>query len=322
MLLFEFFKSFFLKILKDQRGEVGAGIAPDDSGDDDDPAQDPTDQPDDDDDLDDVVLDIDGNIDSDDDDDDIEDDDKKDTKDKKPPADKGDKDANKDKKDAPSVEDLQKQLKQKEDHIKNLNRALHESRSKKKAGKDKQEGEPLSQEQLVAILHEHKDDPATLLNIVEYVASQAASGAKKDAINETEIAQKVKEVNTILLEEFPDLSDESSMMRTNVDETKRYFNVESHPFGDLFGTAVNVLYNLKDIVQAAEERGKEAALKEKADHKRKKSANDTNLAPKGKGKGSLSPSTLSSRHVAVAKQMGMTPSQAKIYATLVNKKSA
>lgn len=313
-------------MLTDQRGAVGPDIGPDDDAGDDDPTRKGTDQGDDDlgdDDGDgdlDVLLDLDGmgGLDDDPGADDLGDDDKGKDKDKKSSADKGDK--GDDKKDAPTVEGLQKQLKDKDGHITNLNKALHQERSLKKADKE-QVKDPLTKNQLVKILEENQDDPATLYNIVEYIAGQAAQGAKKDALNEGEIASKVKEVDGLLSQEFPDLSVPDSQMRGNVDDTKRHFGIESHPFGDLFGTAVNVLYNLKEIVEKAENKGKESALKEKADGKRKQNAKDTNLTSKGKGAPKLVKGELSSKHEVVAKQMNMTKSQRGIYANLVNKKS-
>lgn len=210
-------------------------------------------------------------------------------------------------------ETLQEKLTRLEGDKKNLNKALHEARQKKAAKEDA----PLTEDQLLKILQDNEGDPQTMLNIVKYQAEQAAKKVSGDVLSDAETKKKGKEANSVLKKMYPSLDDDSSEMRTAVDETKSYYGLDGHPLGDYFATGVQVLNALPSLIEAAERRGKDAALKDNADVKRKESIKD-NLTPKG-GKKTPPGAGLTMSQKEAADQLNLTPGQLKTYKQIVGK---
>ncbi|NQT34749.1 hypothetical protein HQ587_06130 [bacterium] len=211
-----------------------------------------------------------------------------------------------------SFDSLQASLKSLEGDKKSLNKALHEARQKNKAAKKE---EPLSEDQLLKILEEADGDAQTIMNVVKYQAEQAAKKSTGEAVTDADTKKKAKEAKGILSKMYPSLDDESSEMRKAVDETKSDYGLGSHPLGDFFATGIEVLNALPDLISAAEQRGKDAALKGKADGKRKESIKDG--LSHGKGKQKTSATGLSSSQSETANQLGLSASQLKTYKKIV-----
>lgn len=113
---------------------------------------------------------------------------------------------------------------------KELNRALHEERQKRKWATEKEEV-VLTDEQVIGLLEEYKDDPRTLLNVIKYQAAQAAKGATKQAVEDEGVKAKKAEADAYLNKSFPGLNEEGSELRAAVDKTKEYIGVKDHPLG-------------------------------------------------------------------------------------------
>lgn len=242
---------------------------------------------------------------------------KTDTKDSKPtPADKGDKDAK------PTVEDLNQKVTALLVDKTNLQKALHEHRQKAKslkAAKDDKD-DPLTEAQLIKIYEENKDDPKTLLRIVAHQAEQAAMKASSKVVLDSDIKKKVKEADGILSNMYPKLNEEGSDIRLATDETKSFYNIDEHPFGDFFAMGIQVLNALPNLLEAAEKRGESTALNTKADGTRKKDikANQTQHGKKPVVKGG----DLSNTEAETAKQMNLSPGAFKTYQKLVGNKQS
>jgi len=211
-------------------------------------------------------------------------------------------------------EELQKKMERLEGDKKNLNKALHEARQKKAA----KEESPLTDEQLLKILEDSEGDNQTILNVVKYQAEQAAKKASGDAFSNAEMKKKSAEANSVLKKMYPSIDDAASEMRTAVDETKAYYGLDGNPFGDYFATGIQILNALPNLIEAAEKRGKEAALKDKADVRRKESIKDNKPPLKG-GKRSSPDAGLSESQREATKQLNLTPGQLKTYRQIVGK---
>ena len=233
--------------------------------------------------------------------------------------------ADKDKKPEPTEsERLQTEIAQLREDKKNLNKALHDKRFEKKQQKEKDEAPVLTDEQLVAILEEHKDDPRVLLNAIKYQAEQIAKGVKKTVMDETEIKAKQKEIDQFLRSRYQDLYVDDSEMRTTVDKTKDVLGLGDNPFGDYLATGVQVLNNLEGIVKHWYEEGKKAADNEVIDRARKGQIKDGQLTPSGKQGNKDSDGGLTPSQLETAKRLGFkTSQQIKLYRDqiLASKKS-
>ena len=200
------------------------------------------------------------------------------------------------------LKDLETTVSRLQEDKKNLNKALHEERQTKKA---KDDGEvKLSDAEVTKLLEEYKDDPQTLKNIIRYIAKEEAKGAKREAIDETEIATKKKEIDTYLQSDLPELSKEGSELRGVVDNIKKHLNIEDHPFGDLFAVGVHMAMNRKTLLQSAFDAGKKAALGDKGEAARKDAIKGNELLKGGKkvpGQGDLT-----AAHKDVAKRLGIS----------------
>lgn len=201
---------------------------------------------------------------------------------------------------------------------KNLQKALHTERQKKKEPA-KEDSVTLSDDQLLGIIKENPENPEVLLRVVRYVSERAAKGEKAAAISEIDVSQKSKAVNNMVLERYPSLAEESSEMRTEIDAVKESLGLKDSPFGDAFAVGVKVVEQLPTLLRNAFEKGKAEALKDAAEKKRGDKIEDTKLTPKGKGKAADDADELTQDQSSTASQLGMTPSQKKIYAKLVGK---
>ena len=208
-------------------------------------------------------------------------------------------------------EALQSSLKSLEGDKRNLNKALHEARQKKAV----KEEAPLTDEQLLKILEDNEGDKQTILNVVKYQAEKAAKKVSGEVVTDADMKKKGKEANGILKNMYPSLDDDSSEMRKVVDETKSYYGLGEHPLGDFFATGIQVLNALPDLITFAENRGKESALKGKADDKRKSNIKD-NLSHKKGGK-KTSSAGLTESQTETAKQLGLSDAQLKTFKKIV-----
>ena len=220
--------------------------------------------------------------------------------------------------DAEVLKNLRTQLERLQTDKTNLNKALHQERQKlKTVKKESEETEPLDEKQLLKILEENEGDSQTILNIVKYQAEQAARKITGEVVTTADLKNKQKEMNTTLYSMYPSLSDESSDMRKAVDETMDYYNLKTHPLGEAAAVGIQVLSSLPNMLAAAEKRGKEGALKEKADSSRKTSIKD-NVSLSSK-KSLKDTDELTGSRQEAAKQLNLTPSQMKTYKKLVAK---
>lgn len=204
----------------------------------------------------------------------------------------------------------------------NLNKALHEERQQKKKAKtdDSGEGEELTEAQLRDLMKEHHDDPEALFNIVQYMSRQAAKREKTAAINESEISAKRKGLENLVSQRHPDFLDPESELRKQSDKVRGELNLEDHPYGDFLALGANTYLHLPEIMKEVYARGKEDALKQVEEANREKRIEGSKLTPAGSSKpsgGARLPKDVGT----VAKQLGMTASQAKIYQRLVGNKS-
>lgn len=192
---------------------------------------------------------------------------------------------------------------------KELNRALHMERQKRKEAAPGKEEVVLSDEQVIGLLEEYKDDPRTMLNVIKYQAAQAAKGATKQAVEDEGVKAKKAEADAYLNKSFPGLNEEGSELRAAVDKTKEYIGVKDHPLGDLIGTAVEYLRAGPTLMRQAYEKGVADAKAGKAEEARKGEIKETVLAPKGSPPGKKGEA--SNADIAdVAKRLGLkTPQQ-------------
>ncbi len=181
----------------------------------------------------------------------------------------------------PDPQVLAAQLMRAQEHINNLNKALHEERQSKKKAAEKG-GEPaFTKAQLKELWTEHRDDPDVLFNILSYMADETARSAQAKAVDQVELVSKKKEVDDYLAQNFPDLANDGSPLRVGVDKAKQELMLADHPFGDILALGLNNLLNLPGTVRAAYEMGKKEAQGGKQMDRRKEKINASNL-PKGK----------------------------------------
>lgn len=221
------------------------------------------------------------------------------------------------------LKDFEKQATKKDIQITNLNKAIHGLRQENKklktspADTDESGEAPLTKAQLTGLIEEHKDDPNTMLNIIEYVSKQAASKTKKDAVNEIEISQTKRQADEFMTQNFPDVQKEGTELKGIVDETRSKLFLDDHPLSDQLTLGALIMYDLENIKKASFEQGKEESLKGKAEDKRKKDVNDKKLTPSGKkGGDKKGESSLTSDQEDVAKRLGLSKRGRAMYAKL------
>ena len=285
--------TFILRMLANQRGEVG----------DDDDSDSDNDTLDDDD-----VIEIDPNDLGDDDDDD--DDDSSD----------GDDDSSDDntpdfKAELAKSRDL---LKKQDKTIKENNRNFYNMRKKfekLEADSSKDKDTQFTDTQLKNMIEENQDDPGVMLQIMKHVSKQVASGEAKGEVIASEIAQRKKEMDDYLLLNYPDAYTEGSKDHQSIQQAKDYLHLNDHPLADTLAAAVTAFLQQPDLLEAARKEGRESAAQ--VETNRKKSIKENSLET---GKKKVVAASLPSDHAAMAKQLGLTTKkQIALYKQLLNK---
>jgi len=199
---------------------------------------------------------------------------------------------------------------------KDRSKAFYEARqAKKETGPETKAGQ-LTKAQLKQILEDNKDDPDTLMNVVEYIAEQTATGISSEKVNAAEVNRKKGELDSLLADRYPDINDPGSDIRVEVDAAKKNLGLETHPYGDYFATAAIVFDGLPDLLEDAYKKGK-GETGDTAEEKRKKDIKAKKL-PTSKGKATGGES-LTASQLETAKQMGLKGDQLKHYKKLVGK---
>jgi len=288
--------NYFIRLMKDQRGEVGDLDTKDD---DDTPDADAVVEDKDDDEEEENPFAI-----------KIGDDEEEDEKEKAKAKKKADEPDEKDKR----ITDLEKEV---EKAKKAKSKAFYDLRQAKKEGPESKAGQ-LSKAQIRQILADNKDDPDTLMNVVEYIAEQTAHGISSETVNAAEINRKKGELDGLLVDRYPDINEPGSDIRTEVDEAKKILGLDNHPYGDYFAVASRVLEDLPELLKDAYNKGK-GETGETAEDKRKKDIKSKQLPASKKAK--APGGELTGTQEETAKQMNMTPSQRKIYAKLAGNKA-
>lgn len=221
---------------------------------------------------------------------------------------------------ARQITDLNARINRLENDKSDLKKALHQARQDKKQDK----GEPLDDNQILAILNEHKDDPTVLLNTIKYVAKQHAAGAKKDAVDDVEISNQRRDLDNYCANMYGEnWTNEDSTIRKNVVKARENFKLGDHPFGDFLGLAAGFFMNFPTIQKNIIEKAKADALKGKAEDAREGQIKDGSL-PSGKktggGGGDKGKFGLTAAQIATAGKLGLkSDSQLKIYASQILK---
>lgn len=210
--------------------------------------------------------------------------------------------------------DSQARITQLETEKRNLNVALHQARQERKT-KQETPQDTLSPDQIKQLLKEHGDDPEVMYNLVQYIAGQSS----REQTNVNELSQLKKQSDSYVYQRWPSMADESSELFQKAKETAKGLRIADHPMGDYLALTSLVCEELPNIQKQSYEEGRADALKGKAEKTRKRTVKTNVLTPSGSGKEKETGGELPSEFLATAKQMGMSPSQRKVYATLVRK---
>lgn len=226
-------------------------------------------------------------------------------------------------------DDLAERIAKGEEHLQNLNKAiaeanrtLHNLRQEKKTPAAADEV-PLTNAQLLKLMEDAKGDNETLLQIIKYTAEQAAKGAKKDAVAETDIIKKRDESIAALRGLFKEGYDDPETLKA-VDDVKDYYGITDHPFGDIFARGVLTMKMLPMIVESWKAKLAELDKKGKGDAEKarqdKIASQGGGSRTKGSGGGGESKNNfgLSAEQLDVARRLGYnTPEKLKRYAAIV-----
>ena len=287
------FLAFLRRMLMDQRGEAGADIDGDQDGDDQDV---------------DVELD-------DEDEDEEEDEDENDDDEDEEEDDGDDLDKKRDQL-TQEIEELEKKAaywRQEKEKQRGIFFASQKD-SRKKEGDD--EEVEFTDAQLLGMLEQHKDDSTIMLQIMKHIGQQAAKKGKNEAVDAAAVASTKKEIDSFINQNWPEINEDGSDLRRDVEEAKKMLRLEDHPFSDYLGIAAAVMANVPDMIKEAEERGKKGGIKDKNEVNRKQAIKDKRLSEKGKKKGEKV--TLPAQAAQTAKQLGLNDRQAKLYSKLLN----
>jgi hypothetical protein len=204
-------------------------------------------------------------------------------------------------------------------HIKDLQKALHQTRQENKALKEGKAAEPEAQftdAQLKQILEEHGNDWGVVLNVLNQKVKQETLKTKAAVVDDVETKQIKANLDGFLERELPEIKQEGSELRTQVDATKEKMRLGDHPYGDFLASAAILMTNWKKIQTEREEALKKELLGDKVETKRKEVVKQTSISSKGSKAGETG-RILPADVAGKAKQMGLNKRQTEIYAKLL-----
>ena len=206
-------------------------------------------------------------------------------------------------------------LKKQDETIKEHNRNLYGLRKKFKALETKTADKDtvFTDDQLKKMIEEHQDDPAVMLQIMKHVSKQTAGDETKSQVSAMELSNRKKDLDGYLTTHYPDAFNEGSQDHQDLQKAKEYLGLLDHPLGDYLAGSATVALQMPDMLENAKKEAKESAIK--VEENRKKSIKETNLeSGKKKSKGVK----LSDNHLAVAKQLGLSKSATRYYKEMLN----
>ncbi len=177
--------------------------------------------------------------------------------------------------------------------------------------------------QLMGLMETHKDDPATMLQIMRHEAKQAAKNQGKETVQDLATGNLKKETDAFLLDKYPNFYADDSEIRPIINQAKERFGLNDHPLGDFYAAGACALHSLPEIIKSAREEGKKEALGGKAEDKRIVDIGKKTPADPGR-RSPKSSTSVSGTALETAKQMGFdkNPTLMKHYAKMLgNKKS-
>jgi len=208
-------------------------------------------------------------------------------------------------------ETLKKALEKRDEEIKKANRNFYGLRkkfesyeAKAKADKDTK----FTDDQIKGLLAQHQDDPDMLFQIFRTMSRQEAGNEAKIQIDAANMAQRRKEMDDCLISNWPNVYDEGSEDHQSIQDAKEYFYLKDHPLGDFLAGAATSLMQMDETLENTKKEAREAALK--IENNRKKKIKETSLKT---GKKPSKKAALSGDQLAIPKQLGLSKNATKIY---------
>lgn len=190
--------------------------------------------------------------------------------------------------------------------------------SQQKPEKETDKEAQFTDAQLVQLISEHKEEPEILLQIMKQVNKQEGAKTAETQIKAAEIKQRRTEIDKWMAENVPGALDENSPDHEQMTNARSMLNLEDHPYGDFLGVAAANLMVLPQMLQDAEKRGREAALKEKGETTRKKTIKENSQSG---GKPKTKPATggdLDAKAAEVIGKLGLQGKAAETYKKMLS----
>lgn len=204
-------------------------------------------------------------------------------------------------------------------HIKDLQKALHQTRQENKAlkeGKGSDAETQFTDAQLKQILEEHGNDWGVVLNVLNQKVRQEALKSKTEIVDDVEIKQIKANLDSFLEREWSAVKQDGSKEYEEIQATKEKLRLGEHPLADFLASGAMLLSNWKTILADREAAIRKEILGDKVETKRKEVVKQTTLTSKGSKTGEVG-RVLPADVAGKAKQMGLNKRQTEIYAKLL-----
>lgn len=222
--------------------------------------------------------------------------------------------------DTPVIRQMRQTIKNLQKQVKRLESDKPEDGSKTKKA---DEPEPLSDDQLKALLKEHADDPEVQFNIFKYMQERGikdATKASRELAHREKVASAADKYFSGI---FNGYGNDDFNDQLNNDFPLDQWGLNGHPLARQIQTALALASTFPGAVQREVQKAIQAkqSEKDKVEDKRKEVVNQRGGLPKPTAdtKTTAQP-VLNEQRRSVAKELGLTPAQQKLYANLLGKK--
>ena len=196
-----------------------------------------------------------------------------------------------------------------EDLKKEINRLGYALRKAEK-GEAKDEEATFTDAQLLQMMKDHQDEPDVLFQVIKQMQKQAGASIEKSAEQRALIQTRNKELADLAEKMFPGAMKEDSTVYADIQKTKSYLGLEDNPHGDVLSLAVMSMNNLPNLINGIKAQVRKELLGKTADDKRKGKIKESQPADQGHQQ---TPEKLSGTADETAQRLGMNKRQKELY---------
>ena len=192
-----------------------------------------------------------------------------------------------------------------------------ENRKLKKEGKP--EKPKLTDDQIMGVLDEHRDDPKMMFRVIKHMVQEGTATAEKSAERVADIREKKQSLTAAMQEVLPGVTEDGTPLNAAMRTTMSYLELDDNPYGEFLASAAMMFKHIPRMLKEREAAIRAEYKTEPAEEKRKAAIKNKTLSDTDKESGKK---PLPKTADETARKLGMNDRQRKIYERILKGESA